>query len=681
MTATRARVFPAVAGSLALIHCGVTSLSVGNSLKSNRIPNLSRTVSVRTDYRASAQKYNLVEEELETSVNDYFEQSKVLLKSDGGPPRWFSPLECGSRSNNSPLLLFLPGIDGTGLGLILHHQKLGRIFDIWCLHIPVTDRTLFTDLVKLVERTISSEILHSPNRPIYLVGESLGGCLALAVAVRNPHIDIVLILANPATSFSKSQLQLLIPLLEAIPRELSLAFPCRLSLTAADLLSMVLKSLVKGLPLQQTVGELSQNLSTMTSYLSILADMLPRETLLWKLQLIQQASAYVNSRLHDVNSEILLLSSGKDQLLHSQQEGERLRQVLPKCLLRHFDECGHFLFLESGIDLVTIIKATSHYRRAKYHDYISDYMLPTLDEFKKVDEPYKLMDIATSPVILSTLEDGKIVRDLAGIPSEGPVLLVGYHMLLGFEVVPLVTRIFVERDILVRGMAHPMIFAKYKKGKLPDFSQLSMYDTVKLMGAVPVSATNFFRLFSSKSHVLLYPGGMREALHRKGEEYKLFWPEQSEFVRMAARFGAKIVPFAAVGEDDFGEVVFDFDDLMKIPYYRDYIEEVKNETVKLRANSNAEVANQYPHLPGILPKFPGRLYLYFGKPIETEGRKQELRDRKKSYELYLEVKSEVERCIAYLKEKRETDPYRNLFPRLLYQATHCFTSRVPTFEI
>lgn len=40
----------------------------------------------------------------------------------------------------------------------------------------------------------------------------------------------------------------------------------------------------------------------------------------------------------------------------------------------------------------------------------------------------------------------------------------------------------------------------------------------------------------------------------QGEEYKLFWPEKSEFVRMASRFGAKIVPFGVVGEDDFGEV-------------------------------------------------------------------------------------------------------------------------------
>lgn len=40
----------------------------------------------------------------------------------------------------------------------------------------------------------------------------------------------------------------------------------------------------------------------------------------------------------------------------------------------------------------------------------------------------------------------------------------------------------------------------------------------------------------------------------QGEEYKLFWPETSEFVRMAARFGAKIIPFGAVGEDDFAQV-------------------------------------------------------------------------------------------------------------------------------
>lgn len=40
----------------------------------------------------------------------------------------------------------------------------------------------------------------------------------------------------------------------------------------------------------------------------------------------------------------------------------------------------------------------------------------------------------------------------------------------------------------------------------------------------------------------------------QGEEYKLFWPEQPEFVRMASRFGATIIPFGVVGEDDICHV-------------------------------------------------------------------------------------------------------------------------------
>lgn len=119
--------------------------------------------------------------------------------------------------------------------------------------------------------------------------------------------------------------------------------------------------------------------------------------------------------------------------------------------------------------------------------------------------------MATSPAMFSTLDNGKIVRGLAGIPSEGPVLLVGYHMLLGLEKISLVSQFLIERNILVRGIAHPMMFMKFNKGRLSELT----FDALKIMGAVPVSGKNFFKLFSSNSHVLLYPGGMREALHRK----------------------------------------------------------------------------------------------------------------------------------------------------------------------
>lgn len=51
--------------------------------------------------------------------------------------------------------------------------------------------------MKFVEETVRQEHASSPKKPIYLVGDSFGGCLALAVAARNPTIDLVLVLVNP----------------------------------------------------------------------------------------------------------------------------------------------------------------------------------------------------------------------------------------------------------------------------------------------------------------------------------------------------------------------------------------------------------------------------------------------------------------------------------------------------
>lgn len=41
-----------------------------------------------------------------------------------------------------------------------------------------------------------------------------------------------------------------------------------------------------------------------------------------------------------------------------------------------------------------------------------------------------------------------------------------------------------------------------------------------------------------------------QAFKHKGEAYKVMWPGKAEFVRMAAKFGATIVPFAAIGCDE-----------------------------------------------------------------------------------------------------------------------------------
>ncbi|KAL3818652.1 hypothetical protein ACJIZ3_004557 [Penstemon smallii] len=481
-------------------------------------------------------------------LDNYLETSKLELMrwEKGGPPRWFTPLECGSRAKQSPVLFFLPGIDGSGLGLQLHHKKLGEIFDIWCLHIPFSDRTPLTDLVKLVEAAIMSEHERAPERPIYLVGESLGACLALVVAAQNPQIDLILILANPV------------------------------------------------------------------------------ETIFWKLKMLHELHMnYLSSRL-DANIKAQTLSGSiLPSLL---QEEDKLRRLLPNCQIRSFIGSGHPLLLENGFDLVAIIKCCSYYRRGAYTDYVLDFLQPSPSEIKAIYElPYRFMEVAVDPVMLSTLDSGKMVRGLTGIPTKGPILFVGNHMMVGMDLVPLLSRFWIEQNITVRTMAHPAMFKRSRHGKLPD---LSMFDMIRILGGAPVSATNLYKLLSLNSHVLLYPGGIREAFHLKGEDYQLIWPEEAEFVRMAAKFGAKIIPFGAVGEDDVGQLLLDCDDQMKIPPLKAFIEELTDEAA-----------------------------------------------------MYSEIKYEIQKCIAYLKDKREKDPYRNLLTRLAYQGYYGFDSQVPTFQI
>ncbi|CAL5330388.1 unnamed protein product [Camellia sinensis] len=153
----------------------------------------------------------------------------------------------------------------------------------------------------------------------------------------------------------------------------------------------------------------------------------------------------------------------------------------------------------------------------------------------------------------------------------------------------------------------------------------------------------------------------------------LFWPDQPEFVRMAARFGATIVPFATIGEDDIAEAT-ESDSAKshasQSPFQRSYpVTEMEG-----------EIAKQDFYFPGLLPKIPGRFYYLFGKPIQTKGKEAMLKDRENAKELYLQIKSEVERNIAFLIKKQEEDPYRGIIERSIYQATSGPIQNIPTFE-
>lgn len=201
------------------------------------------------------------------------------------------------------------------------------------------------------------------------------------------------------------------------------------------------------------------------------------------------------------------------------------------------------------------------------------------------------------------------------------------------------------------------------------FSPLEQY---KALGAVPVSPRSLYKLLKNNDAALLFPGGAREALHGRGEEYQLFWPEKSEFVRMAATFGATIVPYSAIGSADSLAIVAETKDFYDLPIVG---ESAKNTAASLPSARDV-LQQDIPSIPLMVPTLPARHYFLFGKPIETAG--MNVNDESTVAEAYKQVKDSVQSGIDYLLRARESDPYKDLVARSAYEAIT--GNQAPTFS-
>ncbi|GEM35104.1 membrane protein [Nocardia neocaledoniensis NBRC 108232] len=135
---------------------------------------------------------------------------------------------------------------------------------------------------------------------------------------------------------------------------------------------------------------------------------------------------------------------------------------------------------------------------------------------------------------------------LENIPAEGPVLIVANHNLLGGIDAPLLMpEILRARGRLVRGLAEHVLMVPGVRHLLHRF------------GAVRGTRSNCLALLERGEAVVVFPGGGREAIRRKGEKYALKWDNRTGFARMAIQAGVPIVPLAMIGVDDAFDIVFD----------------------------------------------------------------------------------------------------------------------------
>lgn len=235
---------------------------------------------------------------------------------------------------NLPLLLFFPGMDGTGRLLHKQVEGLQKFFNLRCLSIPTDDRSDWQTLTTSVTTLMEEEWQKLRQPDIYLCAESFGACLALSVAVNLPKLLKQLILINPASSFSQCPwLGWGIPLTPWIPK---FVYPYS-SLALLPWLAS-LERIAK-----------SDRQALLTAMKSV-----PGEVVSWRLALLQSFSIS-KKQLNRFNSPVLLIASERDRLLPSVQESLRLSRQFPDAQLLVLPESGHACLLEKDINLDQIL--------------------------------------------------------------------------------------------------------------------------------------------------------------------------------------------------------------------------------------------------------------------------------------------------------------------------------------
>jgi len=157
-----------------------------------------------------------------------------------------------------------------------------------------------------------------------------------------------------------------------------------------------------------------------------------------------------------------------------------------------------------------------------------------------------------------------------------------------------------------------------------------------------------------------------------------------DFVKIAARFNAVIVPFGAVGAADTASIALDASELAKAPFglgerMRSGTDAVPAARRGMWKRGEEDYAAESFAFPLVVPnpRGPDRFYFKFGEPFDTAD--LDPKDSAAMDDAYAKVKASVEDSIAFCLTGREKDPFRAVAPRLLYEKVN--GKQAPTFTL
>ncbi|OEC39897.1 hypothetical protein A7D27_17430 [Pseudomonas sp. 1D4] len=143
----------------------------------------------------------------------------------------------------APLLILLPGLDGSGLLFAPLRQALDGRLDCQVLGYPTLAPQDYDSLVEWAEQQLPKD------RPFILLGESFSGPVALKLALRHPPGLMGLVLACSFAHRPRPGIALLTPLIRRLPLDAVPGWLLRFALLGADAPASTLAALRQSLSL------------------------------------------------------------------------------------------------------------------------------------------------------------------------------------------------------------------------------------------------------------------------------------------------------------------------------------------------------------------------------------------------------------------------------------------------
>lgn len=587
-------------------------------------------------------------------------------------------------------MYFIPGIDGTGKSILSQLDSIDEegVYDVTTVIYPFANRQPLQDLALDIIQLLHED---ANGNPVSIVGESMGGVLSLMLAVENTRkrqrgrdnlsLDIdLMLLVNPATCYSRSN-----------PRALW-DFLLSLGLSEdmyAQLLPAVLLPFVVDVDaMRESFGpSIFPRLRNVLGALSNVSSVLPQDALSWRLKLLQEFSM-PEEELALLGSDggpadIAVISSINDNLIPSHSENYRLRRCIPNLHTMVLPYGGHTPMFDSRFSLSDFLRpfllkksqqvdqpsriVTSHIakRRAALRKKFKVVSNLGQDDDMSRQSIRKLSDflqksrVKTSPVFVGE-------ENIPQYNPERPVLFVSNHTLLGWldSMFP-VERMLKTRNVLIRSLAHPKLF---------DSNEIAFPDTPRFtnaeleeFGIRTVSPNSLLEQLACGQWSFLFPGGAREALKQPNDKkYDVVWPEEPEFVRACALFGATVIPTSTVGSEDSVRLLLSskqVSDILKagsnLTGRAIDFDQFRDTAKKWRGGGDESEVVMLP--PFGVPREADRIYFRFGKAIEIPPECVDDEDLEK--DVYRKIRGSVKEGIDVLLRRREKDEFRSLDSR------------------